>query len=114
MRITKSFLILGLVGLMLVSGCNDKIDLVTPSLSDSLIENTPAIVNKQDNFTFAVKAKNYDETSDYTLTLNSKILEVAFTIGNYSSGSVVIDIYNQGNNKIFQGNYVGALLWSKG
>jgi len=114
MRITKSFLILGIVGLILLYGCNNNVDLVTPSLSDSLIENTPAIVNKQDNFTFAVKAKNYDETSDYTLTLNSKILEVAFTIGNYSSGSIVIDIYNQGNNKIFQGNYVGGVTLVQG
>ncbi|MCX6175345.1 MAG: hypothetical protein NTZ27_11385 [Ignavibacteriales bacterium] len=114
MRITKSFLILGIAGLILVSGCNNNVDLVTPSLSDSLIENTPAIVNKQDNFTFAVKAKNYDETSDYTLTLNSTNLDVALAVGNYTLGRIVIEIYNKDNIKIFQGNYVGGVALVQG
>ena len=106
MRITKLFLFIGIVGLILVSGCNNSVEVTTPTLSDGLIENTPAIVNGSTSFTYALKAKNYDGSYTNTLILNSKSLEVVVAIGNYSLGRVIIDMYNEDNINIFHGNYI--------
>lgn len=113
MRITKSFLILGIIGLVLISGCNNNVDVFTPTLSDGLIENTPAIANGSTTFTYALKANNYDGSYTTTLTLNSTSLEVALAIGNYSLGRIIIDMYNQDNINIFHGNYAEGVALTK-
>ncbi len=106
MKIPKAFLFLGICGLILISGCNNNVDVFTPTLSDGLIENTPAIVNGSTSFTYALKANNYDGNYNNTLILNSKYLEASLAIGNYSLGRVIIDIYNEDNINIFHGNYI--------
>jgi hypothetical protein len=113
MRITKLFLFIGIVGLILVSGCNNSVEVATPTLSDGLIENTPAIVNGSTSFSYALKAKNYDGSYDNTLTLNSNSLEVTVAIGNYSLGRVKIDMYNEDNINIFHGDYVEGVALSQ-
>jgi len=92
--------------LILVSGCNNNVEVITPTLSDGLIENTPAIVNESTSFSYALKANNYDGSYTNSLILNSKSLEVAVAIGNYSLGRVIIDMYNEDNINIFHGNYI--------
>lgn len=106
MKIPKAFSILGICGLILLSGCNNNVDVFIPTLSDGLIENTPAIVNGSTSFSYALKAYNYDGSYNNTLTLNSKSLEISLAIGNYSLGRVIIDIYNEDNINIFHGNYI--------
>ncbi len=92
--------------MILVSGCNNNVEVITPTLSDGLIENTPAIVNESTSFSYALKANNYDGSYTNSLILNSKSLEVAVAIGNYSLGRVIIDMYNEDNINIFHGNYI--------
>ena len=106
MRIAKLFFFIGIVGLILVSGCSNNVEVAALTETNGLIENTPSIVNKQNTFTYAVKANNYDGNYDNTLTLNSKSLEAVITIANYSLGRVIIDMYNEDNINIFHGNYI--------
>ena len=105
MKIQKAFLILGICGLIFISGCNNNVEVFTPTLSDGLIENTPAIANGSMSFTYALKANNFDGNYNNALTLNSKSLEIVIAIGNYSLGRIIIDIYNEDNINIFHGNY---------
>ncbi len=106
MKIPKAFLILGICGLILFSGCNNNVEVFTPTLSDGLIQNTPAIVNGSTSFSYALKAFNYDGNYNNALTLNSKSLEIVIAIGSYSLGRIIIDVYNEDNINIFHGNYI--------
>jgi len=110
MRIAKLFFFIGIVGLILVSGCSNNVEVAALTETNGLIENTPSIVNKQNTFTYAVKANNYDGNYDNTLTLNSKSLEAVITIANYSLGRVIIDMYNEDNINIFHGNYIEGVV----
>lgn len=109
MRITKIFLCVGIAGLIFISGCNNNVEVITPTLTDGLIENTPAIVNSTGSFTYAIKAYNYEGSYTNTLILNSLSLEVVLAIGNYSLGRVIIDMYNEDNINIFHGNYTEGI-----
>lgn len=100
--------------MILVSGCNNNVEVATLTESDGLIENTPAIVNGSISFSYALKANNYDGSFDYTLTLNSTSLDVALAIDNYTLGGIIIEMYNKDNIKIFQGNYIEGVALVQG
>ncbi|MCB9260265.1 MAG: hypothetical protein H6612_13040 [Ignavibacteriales bacterium] len=94
-----SFLLL----LSFISGCSEE-DHITNNpidLVDDYYNNTPVIVNTNDNFTFTISAKNFDYVTDNELIFNNAdSIVVTITLTNASSNNSFFTLTDNNNKKL--------------
>ena len=74
------FLVIALLGLILISGC-DKTDVITGP-GDITAINSPAIANSAKSFAFNVIAKSYNSALEYPVSFNGLTLDLALSLSN--------------------------------
>lgn len=73
----------------------------TPFEIPETINNTPAVSISGENFSYAIKAKQFTKSESFPITFTSDSVKVALAVSNLVAGSVIAEVILKDNSKPF-------------